>query len=136
MVMAISSRRAARRSFPDRELIVRTRAGDDEAYAELYNRHVKAARATAWCLTHSEADTDDAVSEAFMQILATLRRGLGPEEAFRPYLLTCVRNACSSRGRRARTITVDPTDLEAAAEPTPPHDADHWTEVQLVGQAF
>ena len=98
MGLALRKREVGLPASTDAELIARTRAGDESAYADLYRRHHKAARAAAWCLTHSSVDTKDVVGEAFTQILSVLRRGLGPEEAFRPYLLTCVRNACVARG--------------------------------------
>jgi RNA polymerase sigma factor (sigma-70 family) len=86
----------------DAELITSSRAGDEIAYAALYERHVPAARAAARSLTRSHADSDDLVAEAFTRVLQALRRGGGPEVAFRPYLLTAVRNAFYDRAKRAK----------------------------------
>jgi RNA polymerase sigma factor (sigma-70 family) len=49
------------------------------------------------------ADVDDLVAEAFANVLDVLRRGGGPDTAFRAYLLTTIRNlaaAVNSRDRR------------------------------------
>lgn len=74
----------------DGELISAVRAGDADAYGELFARHVDAARRLARQLV-SPGDVDDLVSEAFAKVLVVLQRGGGPDLAFRAYLLTAVR---------------------------------------------
>lgn len=91
---------AAGSTLSDAELIAATRAGDADAFAVLYERHVDAARACARRLTRSRAEADDLVAEGFARVLSALRRGKGPDLAFRPYLLTAVRNVRYDRSRR------------------------------------
>lgn len=87
----------------DIELIVASRDGDNTAYDELYRRHHDAASRAARALSRSRADADDIVAEAFTRVLRALRSGRGPDVAFRPYLLTTVRNAWLDRtSRQAR----------------------------------
>ena len=74
----------------DGELIARVRAGDGSAYGTLFSRHVRAARRLAVQLA-GRSEADDLVSEAFTKVLLVLRRGEGPDLAFRAYLLTAVR---------------------------------------------
>ena len=76
------------------------------AYEELYRRHVDAAMAVGRHLTGSKADAEDVVSEAFARVLSALQRGAGPEMAFRPYLLTSVRNAFYDRMRKDKRLDV------------------------------
>lgn len=100
----------------DADLILAARSGDDAAYAQLYARHVGAARAAARSLIRSRADAEDLVSEAFTRVLRALRNGGGPELAFRPYLLTSVRNAFYDRTRKEARVEVTdevPEDLDA-----------------------
>lgn len=100
----------------DADLILAARSGDDAAYAQLYARHVGAARAAARSLIRSRADAEDLVSEAFTRVLRALRNGGGPELAFRPYLLTSVRNAFYDRTRKEARVDVTdevPEDLDA-----------------------
>ena len=100
----------------DADLIVAARGGDEAAYAELYSRHVGGARAAARSLIRSRSDADDLVSEAFTRVLRALRNGGGPELAFRPYLLTAVRNAFYDRTRKDQRVDVReevPEDLDA-----------------------
>src|SRR5438046_570456 len=119
--MAITSTAAtAMSAWADEALLASTRAGDERAFAELYQRHVAAARAAARCLV-AAADVDDVVADAFANIFSIIRRGGGPEVAFRPYLLVCVRNACYGLSRR-RPVPQDPLEWsldEASAEGDP-----------------
>jgi RNA polymerase sigma factor (sigma-70 family) len=103
----------ASKSLPpgDAELIIASRAGDAAAYAVLYERHSPSAYALARHLMRGATETDDVVSEAFTRVLDVLRRGGGPRDAFRPYLLTTVRRAAFDRFRtEQRQVSV--ADLE------------------------
>jgi RNA polymerase sigma factor (sigma-70 family) len=103
--MSLLQPRIAETSDPsDAELLTAVRGGDLEAYGELYQRHVMAARHLARQLTPSPAEVDDLVSEAFAKVLDTLQAGGGPDSAFRAYLLTTVRNARYDRARRERKL--------------------------------
>jgi RNA polymerase sigma factor (sigma-70 family) len=86
----------------DAELIAASRSGDNAAYAALYERHVAAANGLARQLVRGPAEVDDVVAETFAKVLDLLRRGGGPEDAFRPYLLTSVRRAAYDRHRAER----------------------------------
>lgn len=100
----------------DADLILSARGGDDAAFSQLYHRHIGAAQAAARSLVRSRTDADDLVSEAFTRVLRALRKGGGPEVAFRPYLLTAVRNAFYDRTRKDQRVEVRdevPEDLDA-----------------------
>ena len=88
----------------DAELIAAVRAGDRAAFAQLYERHERAARRMARQLSASPHDVDDLVAEAFARVLDMLSAGRGPDSAFRAYLLTAVRNGMYERGRRSRRL--------------------------------
>lgn len=83
----------------DAELISAVRGDDDAAWAELCHRHLGAARRFARTLVPAKA-ADELVERAAEQALADLRRGEGPDVAFRPYLLAAVR----SEQRSLRTV--------------------------------
>jgi DNA-directed RNA polymerase specialized sigma24 family protein len=72
------------------------RAGDFGAFGRLRQRHEAAARRLARILV-SAAEIDDVVAEAFDRVLQALKRGGGPADGFRPYLLTATRRVCASR---------------------------------------
>src|SRR5487761_112718 len=90
----------------DADLIAASRAGDAAPYATLYERHVAAARTLARHLVRGRADADDIVAEAFANVLGQLRRGRGPDSAFRPYLLTTVRRVAIDRLRAEGRLVV------------------------------
>jgi RNA polymerase sigma factor (sigma-70 family) len=84
----------------------------------------------------SAADAEDAVAEGFARVFAALPRMAGRQIAFRPYLLTCVRNAATDRLRRERRI-----DLRDQMPETPgTAQADDMAllglEKNLVGEAL
>src|ERR671928_2125569 len=86
-------------------LIDRAQRGDEEAYAELVQQYQGLAFRTAYLLTGSAADAEDAAQDAFVKAwraLGRFRRGA----PFRPWLLQIVTNEARNRrrsaGRRAR----------------------------------
>ncbi len=86
----------------DEALVERVRRGDNDAFEELYRRHSRVAVSVAHKILGSPQDAEDAMSEAFTNVLSALRRQVGPREKFRPYLLACVRNSCLQRIRRSK----------------------------------
>ena len=88
----------------DAELISAVRAGSVDAYAALYRRHLASARALARQLTGCPAEADDLVAEAFTRLFTTLRRGGGPDAAFRAYLLTALRHIRYDRTRQDQRV--------------------------------
>jgi RNA polymerase sigma factor (sigma-70 family) len=120
----------------EEELLDRAREGDRSAFGTLYLRHRDAARKVAGMCASSAADAEDAVAEGFARVFAALPRMAGRQIAFRPYLLTCVRNAATDRLRRERRI-----DLREQMPETPGSaQADDMAllglERNLVGEAL
>jgi len=124
----------------DAQLLQLVRDGDDDAFGELYRRHSDVARAAARSLLSYGPEAEDVVSDAFTRVLSILQRGGGPEEAFRAYLLTCVRRACDDRSQGiARSLPVDPGDMADLAHARQrgeldPHD--RASNSDLLAQAF
>src|SRR5262245_48438544 len=117
----------------DDQLIEQARAGDGQAFAQLYRRHRPAAEATARWLLRSRAEVDDVVADAFAGVLSALRSGNGPRDNFRSYLLAAVRNGCRSRWRRV--VDVDPSRTTADDTPTF-EDPQRYVEADTVARAF
>src|SRR5690606_17210486 len=92
-------------SASDAECIERARAGDSEAFAELWRRHYRSALRAARQFT--SIDAEDLVSEAFLRVHQQLQAGGGPIGAFRPYLYTTIRNLARSWGSASRELPVD-----------------------------
>lgn len=100
---------AASAGVSDLDLIEAARFSDDTAVAELYRRHRKAALRLARHLS-DPVTAEDVVADAFMRVFQAMRDGKGPSVAFRPYLLTSVRNAYVSHIRRVGRAT--PVDID------------------------
>jgi RNA polymerase sigma factor (sigma-70 family) len=104
----------------DAELLNTIRSGDPGAHALLRRRHRAAARRLAGQLVSGPAAADDLVASVFTRVLDAIRRGGGPTDAFRPYLLTAVRRAArDSFGGDPAEI---PTDEQRISDPGQPFD--------------
>jgi len=120
----------------DKELIDRVRDGDLEAFDPLYRRHRDSAMRHARYWTRSEAAAEDLSAESFTRVLYAIRNGNGPTEAFRPYLLTAMRNVARDWAEGDRRTLLVP-DLVDIAPPEPEQDpVIAALERSLAGQAF
>jgi RNA polymerase sigma factor (sigma-70 family) len=118
----------------DAELVTRTRAGDTEAFGELWRRHYRSGITVAQSIT-SSLDSDDLVQEAYTRIFRSIQRGGGPTGSFRAYLFTSIRNTAAGWGRARRETTID--ELEAVADPDAcAHASDEALDRGLTHQAF
>ncbi|MBT2507316.1 sigma-70 family RNA polymerase sigma factor [Streptomyces sp. ISL-98] len=86
----------------DAALIQRMRGGDDSAYEELYRRHSGAVRRYARTCCRDAHTADDLTAEVFARTLQAVRRGTGPEQAVRAYLLTTVRRVAAAWTKTAK----------------------------------
>ena len=84
----------------DGELFTRAQRGNQAAYEEIVRRYQEVAFRTAYVITGSAADAEDAAQEGFVKgyrALATFRTGAEP----RPWLLRIVANEARNRVRSA-----------------------------------
>jgi RNA polymerase sigma factor (sigma-70 family) len=112
------------------------RSGDSGAFGVLYERHSPVAQGLARQYLHGAGDADDVVAETFARVLDLLKRGAGPSEAFRPYLLASVRRVAIEQLRRwQRQI---PTEAASLPDPGEPFDDPVLARLEqsLVAQAF
>ncbi|MFE3787263.1 RNA polymerase sigma factor [Streptomyces goshikiensis] len=91
----------------------------DQAVCDLlYRRHRAAVLACARACCRVPQDAEDLVSEAFMRTFQAVRSGAGPQDGWRPYLLTVVRHtAIEWRAGDGRTVLTP--DVEAWCRPGP-----------------
>jgi RNA polymerase sigma factor (sigma-70 family) len=86
------------RPLDEARLLARARGGDEEAYRQVVLRHQTIAFRTAWLITRSAADAEEAAQDAFLKAYRNLDR-FRPRAPFRPWLLKIVSN--EARNRRA-----------------------------------
>ena len=93
------------RPADDPVLIARAVRGDSAAYEEIVKRYQQVAFRTAYVITGSAADAEDAAQEGFVKAYRALDR-FRPDADFRPWLLRIManeaRNRVRSSGRRHR----------------------------------
>lgn len=115
----------------DAELLGRVRGGDDAALGDLYVLHRPAALRLARGYG-AGPDAEDVVNEAFERVIAALRRGTGPDDAFRPYLFVTVRRLCAGLNDPHHDSLDEVPERVMAAEGAPLD----LTDRTLVAEAF
>lgn len=85
----------------DAQLIEGLRFGSGEHQELLYRRHRQVALAVAYRHTDNPSEAEDIVSESFLRVFSLIRRGQGPTEFFRAYLLTAVSREAFARNQAA-----------------------------------
>jgi RNA polymerase sigma-70 factor (ECF subfamily) len=109
---------------PESQLLERAKQGDHDAYAALVRPHEDIAFRTAWLLSGSAADAQDAAQDGLVKAWRALPR-FRSGSSFRPWLLTIVANEARNRrraaGRRAglavRAAARERLSGEAASSP-------------------
>jgi RNA polymerase sigma factor (sigma-70 family) len=105
----------------DAVLLDAVRSGDLVAYGVLFRRHAEPLRRAAFSYGTGVVEPHDLVAEAFVRVLLALRRGHGPRDGLRPYLLVTMRNLaakrCSRENRVERYGDVSQLDFVPGAAP-------------------
>jgi RNA polymerase sigma factor (sigma-70 family) len=102
------------RPLSEAELVERAKRGDQDAYGELVHAYQGIAFRTAYLLTGSAAEAEDAAQDAFVKAYYALGRFRSGSE-LRPWLLRIVANEARNRRRSAGRRTN--LALRAAVEP-------------------
>lgn len=120
---------------PDAVLLARLRAGDDSAMAELFAAHAPAVRRFACGIAADRSQAEDIAAETFFRVLQAVRRGYGPRDHVRAYLLTVARRVAGEWRGAARDVPVSDDELDSRAGAQPCRSAsaaDH----ALIARAF
>jgi len=88
------------RPLDEADLIARAQHGDEEAYAELVTRHSDLAFRTAYLVTRSAPEAEEAAQDGFLAAYRALPR-FRAGAPLRPWLLHIVANAARNRRRAA-----------------------------------
>ncbi|HEY1575309.1 MAG TPA: sigma factor [Pseudonocardiaceae bacterium] len=122
------------RDAPDAELLRLVRDGHEAAFGELFVRHASAVRGYALRCCADVAEAEDLAAEAFFRVFQAVRRGAGPADNMRAYLLTVVRRLAAEWTRRDVPIADDELgrQVDASGVATQASGAD----LQLIARAF
>jgi RNA polymerase sigma factor (sigma-70 family) len=119
----------------DRTLLERLRAGEDAAFGELFSRHSAAVFRLALGLANDRSEADDLTAEAFFRVLQAIRRGSGPVDNVRGYLLIVARRVAWEWSMRRKDVPVTDEELTHRA-PSDPDTSGQFTERNLIRRAF
>lgn len=126
----------------DAALLEAVRDGDLGAYGVLFGRHAKPLLRAAFGFGAGLVEPHDLVAEAFMRVLLALRRGNGPTDGLRPYLIVTMRNLAAMGWTRENRVERfgDLSQLGHAARINPELGSDELAErrwkCQVVSSAF
>jgi RNA polymerase sigma factor (sigma-70 family) len=123
----------------DRELVEDARAGDDAAFACLYDRYRRRIASYAYGMVNDHARAEDIAQDVFISALRRMRETERPI-AFKPWIYEIARNACIDhfrRGKRAEEVSYDAdntlggADFKRLVNPEPTPDVALDTKQQL-----
>ncbi|OZM70054.1 RNA polymerase subunit sigma [Amycolatopsis antarctica] len=101
----------------EQALLRRLREGEDAAFGDLFEQHAAAVRRLARGIASDSSEAEDITAETFFRVLQALRRGAGPRDHVRAYLLTVARRVCWEwhGARRDVPVTDDELTFRAGA---------------------
>ncbi|MGW4521446.1 sigma-70 family RNA polymerase sigma factor [Amycolatopsis sp. NPDC004378] len=95
----------------EQALLQRLRNGEDAAFGELFELHAAAVRRLAQSLAADRSEAEDITAETFFRVLQALRRGSGPRDYVRAYLLTVARRVSWEWHGARRDVPVSDDEL-------------------------
>ncbi|MEU3621369.1 RNA polymerase subunit sigma [Amycolatopsis coloradensis] len=95
----------------EQALLQRLREGEDAAFGELFELHAAAVRRLARSLASDRSEAEDITAETFFRVLQALRRGAGPRDYVRAYLLTVARRVSWEWHGARRDVPVSDDEL-------------------------
>jgi RNA polymerase sigma factor (sigma-70 family) len=103
----------------DRELLQKIRQGDNEAFAELYNKYADYALRVAMAVTRNKASATDAVQEAFIRVYRNMHT-FNLDKAFEPWFYRILINECNRLlGKNSNVVLIDDfieNNIESSSE--------------------
>lgn len=127
--------RAAPSAADEPALLQRLREGDDAAFGELFELHAVAVRRLALGMASDRSEAEDITAETFFRVLQALRRGSGPRDNVRAYLLTVARRVCWEWHGARRDVPVSDDELTTRAGAGADSQA-RAAEHNLISRAF
>jgi RNA polymerase sigma factor (sigma-70 family) len=95
----------------EQALLQRLRNGENAAFGELFELHAAAVRRLAQSLASDRSEAEDITAETFFRVLQALRRGSGPRDYVRAYLLTVARRVSWEWHGARRDVPVSDDEL-------------------------
>ncbi len=104
-------------------IIARALAGDQPAYAELYDRFAASLYRLCYSLLMNEQDAEDILQESFLYAFKNLHRFDSNKASLKTWLYTISVSRCRNTYRRKRFLTVDISQWLGFELKAPPSEA-------------
>ena len=104
-------------------IITRALDGDQNGYAELYDRFAASLYRLCYSLLMNEQDAEDILQESFLYAFKNLHRFDSRKASLKTWLYTIAVSRCRNTYRRKRFITVDITQWLGLELKAPPSEA-------------
>src|SRR5882762_1988438 len=105
MASGTPRRPMGRRVESDERLVARAASGDEQACAQLHDRHAPHLLSFCRYLLGSRDEAQDAVQQTFLRAFGAIRSGKAPDE-LRPWLYAIARNRCRTMRAARRNLEV------------------------------
>lgn len=99
----------------DKETLIAAAAGDESAFAQLYDRYHQRVRLVAWRISHRPDWLDDLLNEAWCRAF-NQRTGFDPDRDFMVWVVGIVRNVYREMCRRGRLTVLSTEETDGANE--------------------
>jgi len=119
----------------DRDLVLRARRGDAQAFGELVTRHQAGVFNVCYRLLHDRADAEDLAQEAFLRAQERLHT-FDPERGFGPWMRRVAANLCLNQLESRRPAAALDEERDAAQTPGPEQQAENNQRSEQVRQAL
>jgi len=82
------------------ELVLRAKAGDKDAFSEIYETHLTPVYRYCYIRLGNREEAEDIVQETFLKAYLALQRFEATRDNFLPYLFTVARNLLINKGKK------------------------------------
>ncbi len=125
----------------DQDLLAKIASRDEDAFAQLLNRHLENVRALAWRVLASHEEVDDIAQDVFLKLWKNPDSFTAGKAKFSTWLYRVTLNACIDRQRKSRTANVVPIGdfvetTIADSAPTPEKSAINSSRAERVADAI
>jgi RNA polymerase sigma-70 factor (ECF subfamily) len=118
------------------DLIRRSQAGDERAFAELFHQYKNLVYKTAILMLDEAEEADDALQEVFLQVHKSLGSYQPSKGAFTTWLHRVTVNHCLNRMRRRRWKFLSLTGIRPDQAPRQPSPEDRLRQEDTVSRAI
>jgi len=117
------------------DLIQRCQAGDEAAFADLFEQYKNLVYKTAYLMLGNTEEAEDALQDVFLRVYQSLTTFQPAKAAFTTWLYRLTVNHCLNRRRERRLVTLPLTEIASLTDSTPA-SSERLANEQMIQQAL